>query len=101
ALLDSRPQCRFLVFDFHLVTGIDSSATHSFEQIKGAADDIGARLVLVTSRPSCNGRFIPMDWTVLASWWRRHWIVRWKPASRRSLRRTTPMQAAGNRSRPG
>jgi len=57
ALLDSRPQCRFLVFDFHLVTGIDSSATHSFEQIKGAADDIGARLVLVNLTPELQRAF--------------------------------------------
>ena len=36
-----------LLFDFRLVTGIDSSATHSFAQIKAAADAIGARLVFV------------------------------------------------------
>ena len=47
ALLAREPQCRFLIFDFHLVTGIDSSATHSFEQIKRAAGDCGARIVLV------------------------------------------------------
>jgi SulP family sulfate permease len=46
-LLASRPECRFLVFDFRLVTGVDSSATHSFTQIKRAADEHGARLVLV------------------------------------------------------
>jgi len=47
ALLARRPDCRFLVFDFRLVTGIDSSAKHSFTQIKQAADDLGTRLVLV------------------------------------------------------
>lgn len=47
ALLARRPECRFLVFDFRLVTGVDSSATHSFTQIKRAADEHGARLVLV------------------------------------------------------
>jgi SulP family sulfate permease len=46
-LLANRPECRFLVFDFRLVTGVDSSATHSFAQIKRAADQHGARLVLV------------------------------------------------------
>jgi SulP family sulfate permease len=46
-LLASRPECKFLVFDFRLVTGVDSSATHSFTQIKRAADEHGARLVLV------------------------------------------------------
>ncbi len=47
ALLRAQANCRFLLFDFRLVTGIDSSATHSFSQIKQAADDHGARLVLV------------------------------------------------------
>jgi SulP family sulfate permease len=47
ALLEQRPECRFLVFDFKLVTGIDSSAAHSFAQIKRAAHDKGIKLVLV------------------------------------------------------
>jgi CRP-like cAMP-binding protein/FKBP-type peptidyl-prolyl cis-trans isomerase 2 len=47
ALLARRPQCRFLVFDFKLVTGIDSSAAYSFAQIKRAAHDRGIKLVLV------------------------------------------------------
>jgi len=46
-LLANNRDCRFLVFDFRLVTGIDSSSTHSFTQIKQAADAAGARLVLV------------------------------------------------------
>jgi sulfate permease, SulP family len=46
-LLARRPECRFLVFDFRLVTGVDSSATHSFTQIERVADEHGARLVLV------------------------------------------------------
>ena len=46
-LLVEQPQCRFLLFDFKLVTGLDSSATHSFTQIKQAADALGTRLVLV------------------------------------------------------
>jgi SulP family sulfate permease len=35
------------VFDFKLVTGIDSSAAYSFAQIKRSAQDLGVRLVLV------------------------------------------------------
>lgn len=50
-LFAKRPDCRFLLFDFRLVTGIDSSATHSFTQIKQAADELGARLVLVNLSP--------------------------------------------------
>src|SRR5262249_34560608 len=47
ALLSARPECRFLLFDFRSVTGIDSSAIHSFRQIKRLVDRHGGRLVLV------------------------------------------------------
>jgi SulP family sulfate permease len=47
ALLARHPECRFLVFDFKLVTGVDSSAAYSFAQIKRTANDRGIRLVLV------------------------------------------------------
>lgn len=47
ALLQRHPECRFLVFDFKLVTGIDSSAAYSFAQIKRTAQDRGIKLVLV------------------------------------------------------
>src|SRR5262249_41648047 len=47
ALLAKERDCRFLIFDFRLVTGIDSSATHSFAQIKQAAAVSGAQIVLV------------------------------------------------------
>jgi SulP family sulfate permease len=47
ALLLRHPECRFLVFDFKLVTGIDSSAAYSFAQIKRTAHDLGIKLVLV------------------------------------------------------
>ena len=57
ALLAQRPDCRFLLFDFRLVTGIDSSATHSFSQIKEAADSAGARLVLVNLTPELERAF--------------------------------------------
>jgi SulP family sulfate permease len=46
ALLAKQTKCRFLLFDFRLVTGIDSSATCSFTQIKQAADERGAQIVL-------------------------------------------------------
>ncbi len=36
-LLAHSPECRFLIFDFKLVTGIDSSAAYSFAQIKRTA----------------------------------------------------------------
>ncbi len=49
ALLARHPECRFLVFDFKLVTGINSSAAYSFAQIKRTAHDRGIRLVLVHS----------------------------------------------------
>lgn len=52
ALLARHPECRFLVFDFKLVTGIDSSAAYSFAQIKRTAQDRGIRLVLVHLPPS-------------------------------------------------
>jgi SulP family sulfate permease len=47
ALLARHPECRFLIFDFKLVTGIDSSAAYSFAQIKRTAHDLGIKLVLV------------------------------------------------------
>jgi len=47
SLLAENPECRFLLFDFKLVTGIDSSAAYSFAQIKRAAAERGIRLVLV------------------------------------------------------
>lgn len=47
ALLAEHPECRFLVFDFKLVTGVDSSAAYSFAQIKRTALERGIKLVLV------------------------------------------------------
>ena len=57
ALFAKRPETSFLVFDFRLVTGIDSSAMHSFTQIKRAADELGARLVLVNLSPELRESF--------------------------------------------
>jgi sulfate permease, SulP family len=57
ALLTERSDCRFLLFDFRLVTGIDSSATYSFSQIKDAADAAGTRLVLTSLSPEMERAF--------------------------------------------
>jgi sulfate permease, SulP family len=57
ALLGRQPKCRFLIFDFRLVTGIDSSATHSFLQIKEVAAVGGARIVLVNLTPELERAF--------------------------------------------
>lgn len=46
-LLQQRPECRYLLFDFKLVTGVDSSAAYSFAQIKRSASDLGVELILV------------------------------------------------------
>jgi SulP family sulfate permease len=46
-LLRERPECRYLLFDFKLVTGVDSSAAYSFAQIKRSAHDLGVELILV------------------------------------------------------
>ena len=53
ALLERHPECRYLVFDFRLVTGIDSSAAYSFAQIKRTATEKGVKLLLVNlTRPA-------------------------------------------------
>jgi SulP family sulfate permease len=52
ALFARHPECRFLVFDFKLVTGIDSSAAYSFAQIKRTAHDLGIKLLLVHLPPA-------------------------------------------------
>ena len=70
ALLAQQPTCRFLIFDFRRVTGIDSSATQSFAQIKQATSEAGARIVLVNLTPELQrafrtARFIADDITVV------------------------------------
>jgi SulP family sulfate permease len=57
ALLERHPKCRFLIFDFRLVTGIDSSATHSFLQIKEAAAASAAKIVLANLTPELEKSF--------------------------------------------
>ena len=57
ALLAKQRECRFLIFDFQRVTGIDSAATQSFAQIKQAATEAGARIVLVKLSPELERAF--------------------------------------------
>ena len=57
ALFANQPSCRFLLFDLRLVTGIDASAMHSFTQIKQAADEVGARLILTNLPPELANAF--------------------------------------------
>ncbi len=66
ALLGRQRGCRFLIFDFHRVTGIDTSATQSFAQIKQAASEADAKIVLVNLTPELerafrNAKFIADD----------------------------------------
>jgi SulP family sulfate permease len=51
AILAERTRCRFLLFDFRRVTGVDSSATRSFGQIKQAAAKHAATVVMVGLSP--------------------------------------------------
>jgi SulP family sulfate permease len=68
ALFADQPNCRFLLFDFRLVIGMDSSATHSFTQIKDAADEKGVRLVLVNVTPELRRAFqVHTDSVIVAS----------------------------------
>jgi SulP family sulfate permease len=71
ALLAQHPECRFLVFDFKLVTGIDSSAAYSFAQIKRTAHDRGIKLVLVHLPPAAekalrSSEFISNEVSIIA-----------------------------------
>ena len=50
ALLQLHPECRHLVLDFKLVTGIDCSAAYSFTQIKQLALGRRIKVVLVNLR---------------------------------------------------
>ncbi|MCX7281200.1 MAG: SulP family inorganic anion transporter [Alphaproteobacteria bacterium] len=56
-LLATCQECRFLLFDFRLVTGLDSSASYSFSRIKDAADEVGAKLVLTGLSPELERAF--------------------------------------------
>jgi SulP family sulfate permease len=69
-LIARHPECRFLLFDFKLVTGIDSSAAYSFAQIKRTAQDRGIKLVLVhlpsaTEKALRSSEFISHDVSIV------------------------------------
>jgi SulP family sulfate permease len=69
-LLTQHPECRFLLFDFKLVTGVDSSAAYSFAQIKRAAVERGIKLVLVhlsaaTEKVLRSSEFISQDVSIM------------------------------------
>jgi SulP family sulfate permease len=71
ALLARHPECRFLVFDFKLVTGVDSSAAYSFAQIKRSAHERGVKLVLVhlpaaTEKALRSSEFISNEVSIIA-----------------------------------
>jgi SulP family sulfate permease len=71
ALLARHPECRFLVFDFKLVTGIDSSAAYSFAQIKRSAHERGVKLVLVhlpaaTEKALRSSEFVSNEVSIIA-----------------------------------
>jgi len=53
----AKQKCRFLLFDFQLVTGIDSSATFSFTQMKQVADQCGARMIFTRLTPDVENAF--------------------------------------------
>jgi sulfate permease, SulP family len=57
SMLAQQPDCRFLIFDFRRVTGVDSSATQSFAQIKQAASNAGAKIVLADLAPEVERLF--------------------------------------------
>lgn len=56
-LIERGSGCRYLVFDFRLVTGMDSSASQSFLQIKAAAEAVDARIVLAGLAPDLQRNF--------------------------------------------
>lgn len=69
-LLEHHPECRYLVFDFKLVTGIDSSAAYSFAQIRRSAIENDVKLVLVNMPPATvkmlrSGEFLSGDIRVM------------------------------------
>ena len=101
-LLQERPECRYLLFDFKLVTGMNSSAAYSFAQIKRSAHDLGVHLVLVhlsavAEKALRSSDFIDDGVTLMANS-----IMRWNGARTRSSRsirdwrRRRPICATGS-----
>jgi len=70
ALLQRHPECRHLVLDFKLVTGIDSSAAYSFAQLKQVVLERQIKITLVNLRPEAKkilrvGKFISEDVNII------------------------------------
>jgi SulP family sulfate permease len=64
SLLQEHPECRHLVLDFKLVTGLDSSAAYSFAQIKQLVLERQIKITLANLRPEAEkilrvSKFIP------------------------------------------
>lgn len=84
-LLKQRPECRYLVFDFRLVTGINSSAAYSFAQIKRTSLEQDVTLLLVNLSANAektlrSGQFLSDDVLVIpeldhALEWCEHRII--------------------------
>ena len=85
ALLQEQPECRYLIFDFKLVTGIDSSAAYSFAQIKRSAHELGVKLVLVHLPPPPRRCCARATSSPKASPSSANSIMRWNGARTRSL----------------
>ena len=85
-LLQERPECRYLLFDFKLVTGVDSSAAYSFAQIKRSAHDLGVELILVHLSAAAEKVLRSSDFVGEASPSSASSIMRWNGARTRSSR---------------
>ena len=113
ALLALHPECRFLVFDFKLVTGIDSSAAYSFAQIKRSAQERGVNLVLAHLPPAAekalrSSEFISKEVSIVAEldhaleWCENEIIARHQGLEQEeaSLLRSWSIAASASRSTP-
>ena len=97
------PGTRFLLFDFRLVTGIDSSAVHSFTRSSAPPMTLAPRLVLVNLSRELVSAFRNRQFMSQDTSWRMISITPWSLAKRRSLplipRRTRKDKVYGSRKR--
>ena len=80
ALLARHPECRFLIFDFKLVTGIDSSAAYSFAQIKRARKTAASSWCWYICQRPPRRRCVPANSSRRRSASCPNWIMRWSGA---------------------